>query len=200
MLRKALKPAALCVGTLVLAGCTNIWRDNFVGAPIDHYPPTETVDLREVPWSRIDRTLAAIERERAASDVHWKDWSEQRLLEEHERLLKGLQISEDPEDIIVLGRSVFRSVQPVSPYAPELEGFASELGADYAVWSSSFVGKSERVIQEPITRSGVRPHHSRDGSGVDRHSFAPWSETIYVPIVVEANEYAWVVYYLRRRD
>jgi len=190
----------LALGALALGACSNVWRDNFVGAPIDYYPPTETVDVREVPWTRVDATLAQIERTRAESDTHWKDWSEERLMDEQRRLLTGLQIPEDPEDIIVLGRSVFRSVGEVSPQGPELSGFAAELGADYAVWSWDYIGKTEKIVREPVTRTGVRPSYYRDSDGKRRHTFVPWSETIYVPIVVEANEYAWVVYYLRRRD
>jgi len=197
--RRALTTALLTLWALVLGACNNIWRDNFVGAPIDYYPPTRTVDLREVPWSRVNSTLEEIERRRAESDEHWEDWSEERLMDEQRRLLKGLQIPEDPEDIIVLGRSVFRSVGEVSPLDPELRGFATELGADYAVWSWNFIGKAQTIVREPVTTSGVRSGYYRDSSGHRRHRYTPWSETIYVPVVVEANEYAWVVYYLRRR-
>ncbi len=192
--------ALLFVG--LLAGCSNVWRDNFVGAPVGYYealPKDASVDVREVPWPRVESALSDIERRRAESDTHWKDWPREQLMDEQAGLLRALQVSEDPEDIIVLGRSVFKSTDRVSAYDQELESFARQLGADYAIVSSNYLGKTDKIVSEPVTRSGNSWRSYRDQGGQYRSEFVPWSETVYVPVVVEADEYAWVVYYLRRR-
>lgn len=190
---------ALAFALSVLNGCASSWQNHYEGAPVGVYEPTEDVIVRDVPWSRIDDTLVRIEAERAASDTHWDEWtSEQRLAEQGE-LLKGLQISEDPRDIIVLGRSVFRSTDHLSPDDGSLEKFASSIGADYAIWSAHYLGTKEVIEREPVYESGFRSRGYYDSKGRYRRDYQPWDRTVYVPVVVEADEYAWVVYYLRRR-
>ncbi len=202
MAQRSLGFIAALGSVLVLVGCSNVWRDNFVGAPVGYYeslPDDVRVDVREVPWSRVESALSEIEHRRAQSDTHWKDWSREELMDEQSGLLRALQISEDPEDIIVLGRSVFKSTDRVSPFDKELEAFARELGADYAIVSSNYLGKTDKIVSEPVTRSGNSWRTCRDSGGNYRSEYVPWSETVYVPVVVAADEYAWVVYYLRRR-
>ncbi len=197
----------LCLSALVLgvvpgvplAGCTSTWQDHYEGARVGVYEPTEVVIVREVPWARIDGTLRRIEAERAASDVHRDEWTREQKMGEQAELLTGLQISEDPRDIIVLGRSVFRSTNHLSPEDGSLGEFAAEIGADYAVWSAHYLGTKQVVQQEPVREWGLGSRGSYDKHGRYRRDYHPWDRTVFVPVVVEADEYAWVVYYLRRR-
>jgi len=185
---------------LLFLGCTSAWEDSFTssGESVPARNPDALVVLREVPWDRLSRTLDEIEQHRIASDVHPDEWNEQQKLEERAKLLRGLQVSSDPRRVTVLGRSSFLTTYPVRPEDGELSDFARRIGATMVVWSSSCVGKTETIRQEPVTTwehgwwSG-----RRDGSG--RHSRGSYSEssTVYVPIVVQANEYAFVAYYLR---
>ena len=180
---------------LPLPACTSAWRDHYRGAPAGAYEPTEAVTIREVPWARLDDTLHDIEARRAASDVHWEEWTDKQHMEEQADLLRGLQISEHPEDIVVLGRSVFRSTDHLRPEDGSLERFARSIGADYAVWSAHYVGTRRVVRDRPVQQHGVGFGY---GSKRGRHS-GVWTRTVYVPVSVDADEYAWVVYYLRRR-
>ncbi|MCC5823956.1 MAG: hypothetical protein LAT64_11100 [Phycisphaerales bacterium] len=178
-----------------LPACRTTWQDHYRGAPAGSYTPTDAVVIREVPWSRLDETLHAIEERRADSDIHWEEWTREQHLEEQAELLRGLQISEHPDDIIVIGRSVFRSTSHLSPEDGSLERFARSIGADYAVWSAHYVGTRRVARDRPVQQHGVGFGY---GSRRGRHT-GVWTRTVYVPVSVDADEYAWVVYYLRRR-
>lgn len=197
--RPTIAVLALLPALGLLPACSTTWQDNYRGAPKGAYAPTQGVTVREVPWSRVDDTLRRMEAERAASDTHWDEWtSEQRLAEQGE-LLKGLQISEDPRDVIVLGRSVFRSTDDISPTDGSLDAFARSIGADYAVWSANYLGTKKVAEQEPVYEHGSSYRSYTDGSGNRKREYVPWDRTVYVPVVVDADEYVWVVYYLRKR-
>lgn len=199
------RPIAVFVRLLLLAplaappACSTAWKDHYRGTPAGAYAPTESVTVREVPWSRIDGALRAIEAERAASDTHHDEWTPEQLRAEQAALLSGLQISEAPEEITVLGRSVFRSTDHLSPDDGSLEDFARSIGADYAVWSAHYLGTREVVRREPVVEHGWSSRGYRDATGAYRRDYTPWDRTVFVPVVVEADQYAWVVYYLRKR-
>lgn len=192
-------PLALLMTLLALAplgGCATAWKQHYEGEPPGTVEPTESVTLREVPWPRIEQMLRDIEAARAASDTHPDEWPPERLAAEKATLLRGLQISERPDDIEILGRSVFRSTTPLRPGDGSLASFARSIGADYAVWSSNYLGTKEIVQQEAIRSAGFYGSYRHGG----RHgSYEPWGRTSFVPVVIEADEHAWVVYYLRQR-
>lgn len=197
---RPIRPAllALAVAALGLPACSTTWQDEYQGVAEGTYPPSGSVVVREVPWARISGALADIEAQRASSDTHPDEWSEQRLLAEQAALLSGLQISEDPSDILVLGRSVFRSTNHLSPEDGSLAEFARSIGADYAVYSANYLGTKQVARQEPVYRSGLGIRYYHDDGHLHR-AYTPWDRTVFVPVVVEADEYAWVVYYLRRK-
>ena len=179
-----------------LGACATAWKQHYEGEPPGSVEPSESVTLREVPWARVDQMLRDIESARAASDTHPDEWPPERLAAEKATLLEGLQISEPPDDIEILGRSVFRSTTPLRPGDGSLASFARSIGADYAVWSSNYLGTKEIVQQEPVRSTGFYGSYRHDG----RHGYYdPWGRTSFVPVVIEADEHAWVVYYLRRR-
>jgi hypothetical protein len=182
----------------VFAGCASPWKASFEPAvePAS-FEPTERVVVRRVPWERLDETLREIERVRVESDVHPEDWTEARRAEEHAELVRALQIPADPDEVIILGRSVFRSTRDVSILDGGLSSFARSIGADYAIWSSTYLGKTTTVEQESVTRRGYTYRPFRHKSGHIDYDYIPFHETVYVPVVVERDEHAWVAYYAR---
>lgn len=189
----------LLVGLVALSGCssTPVWEEHYRGVEPGTHPETASVVVREVPWSRLDEALREIEADRAASDEHPDEWPRERLLAERAQLLTALQISEPAERVEVLGRSVFRSTRPVDPEDGSLEKFARSIGADYAVWAAHYEGTRQVRRTEPVQHHGFSTgvsFGSRRGTMV-----SPWYGTTFVPVTVEEDEHAWLVYYLKVR-
>ncbi len=184
-----------------LGGCVSTWQRTFEASSAASSParfePTEDVVIRGVPWSRLNSALRAIDRERAESDIHPDEWPPSKQAAERVRLVKALQLSEDPAKVVILGRSVFRTTRDVDPIDGSLERFARSIGADYAIWSTTSLGKAQTVEQEPVTRTGYASRRFRDRDGRHDDDSFWYNETIFVPVVVEREEYAWVVYYIR---
>lgn len=195
--RSAALLAPLLLVSAGFAGCASPWKRTFEPATEAVYPPTERVVIRSVPWERVNTALREIERARADSDISPVEWGRDRQLAEQARLASALQLSEDPESLAVLGRSVFKSVGDVRVLDGSLSSFARSIGADYAVWSTTYLGKTQSVETETISRHGYTygRHRRRDGR-ID-YDYLPYYETIYVPVVVERDQHAWIVYYVR---
>ncbi|GAB4385652.1 MAG: hypothetical protein Kow0022_12400 [Phycisphaerales bacterium] len=191
------------IGLLSLGGCASIWERNFESrldvdvAPLSGQTP---VYVREVPWSRVEQALAELSRMLENSDEPYEQWSPEKKREADAKLLKALQVTDPPEKVQIIGRSSFKTTERVRPDTGQLKAFARKIGADTAIWASRYVGKSERVETHPVYSSGYRHVQYYDRSA-DRYrtrdEYDDW--TTYVPVVVEADETAWVVYYLRRR-
>lgn len=195
--------AALCAAML-LSGCTaSRWESDFVSsgvsAPARSGGETAPVRIREVPWDRLQATLAELQSDRTASDVHPDDWTAAQKREAKTKLLRGLQLVADPRNVDVLGRSEFRTTDYVRSDDGSLAKFARKLGATTVVWSSTYLGTTEVVRSEPVTefRSGTfdRWHDGRRRGG----SFSE-SSTIFVPVKVQADERVWVAYFLREYE
>lgn len=191
--------ATLCI---MGGGCASTWERNFEpragGGGAARVAPAEVV-VREVPWNRLEEAHAELAEMLESSDVHWDEWSREQRREADARLIRALQISDDPASVEILGRSSFKTTDQVRPGDGSLEKFAAEIGADYAIWADRFVGKADKVLHEPVRETGFRPIRYYDRSSgryTTRHEFDDW--TTYVPVVVSADETAWVVYYLRR--
>lgn len=185
-----------------MAGCAaSPWESEYRPSGTSTAAVAATTDgpvrIREVPWERIQATLQRLDADRIASDIHPDEWDQDRKDRAKAELLRGLQISEDPGRVEILGRSDFRSTDTlVRPGEDaELLRFARKVGATTVIWSSSYVGKADVVRSEPVTewRSGSwSPRHGD-------HSSRTYSEnsTIWVPIVVQRDERAWMAYFLR---
>lgn len=188
----------VCVLILAISGCASAWKNHYRGAEPGVFAPTESVTIREIPWSRLDETLRSIESARAASDIHPDEWTDAQRAAEHAALLRGLQVSEDPGSVVVIGRSVFRSTDHLRPEDGSLERFARSIGADLAVWSANHLGTRRVTRQQPVHEHGYTTRRITTPDGRKRTEHIPWDRTFYVPVAVDADEYAWVVYYLRR--
>lgn len=187
------------IGTAVcMAGCSaSPWESEYRSAGVAAAPLVKEspVRVREVPWDRIQDTLRELESERAASDVHPDDWDPARKEAAKAKLLRGLQVSEDPRQVSVLGRSVFRTTDRVRPDDGELSTFARKIGATTVIWSNSYMGKTDVVRSEPVTEWRSGSWDSWDSHRGSR-GFSE-SSTIWVPVVVQADERAWMAFFLR---
>lgn len=194
---------AATLGMLVLlagagGGCEKSpWQREFVPSDesVSLAPGGGPIRTREVPWERVQETLADLHAEWVASDLPREEWPESRKLDRRARLLRGLQVTADPRSVDVLGRSEFRSTDRLRPYDGELEEFARKIGANTVVWSSTYLGKTDVVRSEPVTeyRTGSFDRRGEDGRS---RTFSE-SSTIYVPVVLKADERAWIAYFLR---
>jgi hypothetical protein len=177
----------------LLPGCVSLWEENFRPNTLlpATAPPTQVVVVRQVPWQRIDATLTDLNNQFAASAVSPIEWSEAQKEQIKAALLVGLQVSEPPSRVLVLGSSRFWTTQPLREDDPALRGFAQRIGANLVIWSNAWLGKADRVETEPVT------------SFTWFNSSDPWfgggtgQSTTWVPVVVQANEFAWAVFFLR---
>ncbi|MAY73911.1 MAG: hypothetical protein CMJ31_04155 [Phycisphaerae bacterium] len=192
------KPAittALLIAALLLPGCASAWETHFApsaGASLAP-DPDGYVEIRRVPWERLDEALHKLEEDVANSDTHPSEWPQDRLASRDAKVLRALQISEPVDRARILGRSVFRSTRPISPDDGSLEQFAQKIGADYAVWTSRYEGKTLVTDRETVTTQGYVWDGYRDRRYGGNYSF---NETTYIPVVVEADEYAWIAYFV----
>lgn len=185
----------------ISAGCgPSAWEARFEPASYTAAPrePDAPVQIREVPWETLDRALKEIQADVAASEVHPDEWPEDRKIATRAKLLRGLQVSGDASAIHVLGRSYFRTTEDVRPGDGELAAFARKVGATQVVWASTHVGRVDKVVQEPVTeyRSGWWSDYSTRDRRRPRGGSYSESSTTWVPIAVQADEYAFIAYFL----
>lgn len=186
---------------LLSGGCgPSVWQSGFEPADFTAPPrePEAPVQIREVPWETLDRALGEIQAEVIASDVHPDDWPAERKLAARAKLLRGLQVTGDPATIQVLGRSAFRTTEAVRPGDGELAAFARKVGATQVVWASTHLGRVDKVVQEPVTeyRTGWWSDYSTRNRRRPRGGSYSESSTTWVPVSVQADEYAFIAYYL----
>jgi hypothetical protein len=179
-------------------GCqTSPWEEGLGRGPetAPALPEGTPVRVREVPWERVEATLASLRADVAASSIHPDEWPPAKREEHKVRLLNGLQISESPETVKVVGKAEFRAADRVIIPSEELTHLALKLGADTVVWSSRPLGKADRVVQEPVT-------WFNDGTtswdGQDRGAFGEM-RTGWVPVRVQVDEVGSVAFFLRSR-
>lgn len=191
--------AILLVGVAIFGGCETRWESAFrsTGAAMRPLEKGALVTLREAPWDRLQATLAELQGERSASDIHPDEWPAERHAEAKARLLRGLQVSADPASVEVLGRSEFRTTHATRPDDGELEAFGQKIGATMVVWSSTYLGRVSTTQQEPVTEYSTATRHYRDRKGKWRSETYTDHSTIWVPVTVEADEHAWMAYFLR---
>jgi hypothetical protein len=218
----------LLTGWLLLAGlsgCANgsssIWESSYLPStdgPRETQPlrsarnsagnvVLDLIALREVPADRIDQVMADLDRAVSQSDVPRQQWTPEQKAEAHAKLLRGLQVVEDPSSVEVLGVSRFKSTETLRPEredARDIRELAAKLGAHEAVWSRRYLGKADKIVERPVTSIGAGPgwwgHRWDDrwGSGHGGHSDWGASTTSWVPVRVEADEVMYTVFFLRK--
>lgn len=189
----------LMAGVLLSAcGCSNVWSSGY--RPYAQAPalaPDERVTVREIPWERMEAALREQEELRAATDVHWEEWSREQRLEASAKLLTALQISDDPERVRLVGVTSFRTTDPVRPWDGQLEKFARKQGAHYAIWSDRYLGKAETVVTQTVWSDRTDFITYEDAAGEDRRATRQSSTSTSVPLVVEKDETGFTVFFLR---
>lgn len=181
-------------------GCgPSVWQRSFELEPgVTAPPPTTGVVVREAPWGRVGPALAAENERIVQSDTNRLDWTAEQARESELAVLRALQLPVPAERARLIGRSNITTTQSLDPGGKELAEFAASVGADYAVWSSQPLGKTQVVEQEPVTRDRWRWERIWDA---DRNRFIytrRWEpETVWVPLVIEKNEVRWVVFYVK---
>lgn len=198
-----------CFGSMVLllGACeSSRWQQSLKPGP-DAAPglaPADPIRIREVQWDRVQSTLEELRAAEAASSVHPQEWSPEAKLAHKAKLIQGLQISEPPAGVRVLGKSEFRTTD--SAFAvdqgggggTQLEQLARSLGADTVMWSSRLIGKADRVVQEPVTTYSSGSRWWRDGDRNRPESFNE-QQTTWIPVRVQADETAYIAFFLRTR-
>lgn len=189
---------ALC---LAAAGCAgpSLWERRFepsqgvvAGRPTGDADPSP-VSVRRVPWERLESTRLELEAELAGSDAPIEEWPIERRRDADARLLRGLQVTQPPESVRVLGVSEFRTTAFDRPNDRDLVALARSVGGDTVVWSSRHVGKADAVVQQPVTSTTTwtgwygRGHRTRTLSE---------STTTFVPVKVSADQYEFVAFVL----
>jgi hypothetical protein len=137
----------------------------------------------------------------AASDAPLDEWPEAERLSMKATLLRALQVTQDPTDVAVLGRSDFRTTEtyrPESTDQPDLTGFARSIGATEVIWARGHMGTAETIVREPINTWSYGSEVAWDRRRGRWRSY-PYSEqsTTFVPVRVEAEQFAYIAYYLR---
>ncbi|MCC7387999.1 MAG: hypothetical protein IT431_04440 [Phycisphaerales bacterium] len=198
------------VWVVVGAGCgPSVWERSFelepgattgtatIGTPTAG-TPAAGVTVREVPWGRVGPALAAENERIVQSETNRLDWAADQARESELGVLRALQLPVPAEQARLIGRSNITTTQALDPEGRELAEFAASVGADYAVWSSQPLGKTQVVEQEPVTRDRWRWERiwdADDGRFIYVRRWEP--ETVWVPLVIEKNEARWVVFYVK---
>lgn len=197
--------ASVCSIALFLGACeSSRWQQSLTKGPdaAAALTPTAPVRVREVQWDRVQSTLHELREAEAASAVHHEEWSQEAKLAHKSKLVQGLQISEPAAGVRVLGKSEFRttdsSITIGGAQVIELEQLARSLGADTVMWSSRYVGKADRVVQEPVTTYSSGSWWWRDGDRRRPDSFNE-QQTSWVPVRVQADETAYIAFFFRTR-
>jgi hypothetical protein len=193
----------VCAVAMVVAmgGCqTSWWEQGLSTGPESATARAEGTEVRfrEVPWERVDATIAELRGVVAASPRHMDEWTASQKAEHKARLLSGLQISESPEHVRILGKSEFRTTERIHVPSEEMRTLANRLGADTVVWSSRLLGKADRVVQEPVTLFEDGTWWDRR-DGVRESSSFSQTRTGWVPVRVQVDEYGYIGFFLSTR-
>jgi hypothetical protein len=192
--------SALGLLSLAIGGCSaSPWESSYNGMSVGGDSLSkERVLVRDVPWDRYEKAQAELESMRSASNVHKDEWPAEKKAAYKALLLSGLQVSESPAGVEILGSSMFKSTDPVRPDDGELAKFAAKIGATRVVWASRGLGKRNIVVREPIWTYTTGSDYFRDQpDGRRRSSTYTEATTTWVPVVIEADQTAWVAYFLR---
>jgi len=191
----------IAVAALCVAGCTGVWERGYRPGP-GAGKIERKVDpvVREVPWERLETFDQRLYERSAKSDVGMDDWDSATRAEVHADLIRALQLPGDAAGYTIVGESLFTTTQRVDPNDGELAALARKVGADYAIWSRAYLGKTDRVVYRPTSTFGTvnRIRAGRDGRY--RSVIESYTGTSWTPVVVRADEHAWRAFFVRRAD
>lgn len=152
---KRLNIAAMLLIPLFMMGCAaNPWEKNFEpnpGLAVKAWPATESVQVREVEFERLQKYAGDEKRLRVESTTNPADYSPQQRADAKNRLLETLQLKERGDEIEVLGWSEFSDNDRLDIRSSPLSSFGKSIGADYVVVASQYLGKVSTTIERPMT-------------------------------------------------
>lgn len=187
-------PVVLALGS---CGVSSNWDRGLSSGPDQAAPVKSEPVLRTVPWERVERALGELHQDVANSDVHPDEWTDERKTAAKAKLLKGLQVSQDPGVVRILGHSRFRTTDDLGRAHKDLSRIAKELGADMVIWSTRVLGKSETIVDRPVTSSTWGTGWFRDSDDERRPDTFTAHTTSWVPVRVTLDETGAVAYFLR---
>ncbi len=198
-----MRSALALLAALFLGGCTSVWESTFVPARDATPPPlaaSQTVRVREVNWDRLQNALREMESTAASRDTPFEEWPDEQKAEMKASMLRTLQVSTDPAAVDIIGRSDFRTTQTYrleTTDQPDLVSFARSIGATEVVWSRGYLGKAQTIVREPINTWSYGSNAAWDRRRGRWRSY-PYSEssTTFVPVSVEADQFAYIAYFL----
>lgn len=186
-----------------LTGCSSVWKSTFVPAHEGVLEPLAAnagVRVREVSWERLQGALREMESTAAKSPVPPQDWPDEQKAAMKSALLSALQVTADPATITILGRSDFRTTDTYrleTTDQPDLIAFARSVGATEVVWSRAYLGKADTIVREPVdTWSFGRDSYWDRRRGRWRSGSYSEQYTTFVPVRVEADQFAYIAYFL----
>jgi hypothetical protein len=205
-LRKVLRVLpSLPLALLGACSSPSVWEQTYTPAPdsaVAALAESQPVRVREISWERMQSTLVELDQAASASDVHPENWSDQQKLEARTKLLRGLQFDGPPEHTRVLGRCEFRTTETIQPGGPDrkvLEAFARKEGATDVVWAARVLGRTEKVVEHPVTSFSTGTFWGGRGSrGRWWDNSYTENSTTWVPMRVPADDTGFIAYFLRR--
>jgi hypothetical protein len=198
---RSLPAAGLAFAALFLAACSSpgVWEESLRSGPDRAAPLASASDVtvREVPWDRVQTALLDLEREIAASDIHPDEWPDAQRDAAKARLLRALQISQDPRGVSILGTAQFRTTENLTGSDDELRRLAKRLGANMVVHSERVLGKADRIVDRPVSSSVQGTGWWREGDGSRSPDSYHETRTTWIPIRMTVDETGAVAYFLR---
>lgn len=186
----------------LLGGCsTSPWQATYTALSTEPLAPTTDVKIRSVSWERLEPVLRELDAEAAKADAPPEEWSADLRAQRQAKLLEALQVTRGSGSVDIIGRSAFKTTDSVEPEDGQLAALARQKGADLVVYSRSYLGKTEKIVSEPVTTysSGRDSWWESDARRRRRHVDFSETSTSWVPMKIQADEHFFVAYFLKTR-
>ncbi len=191
--------------TVLLTGCgPSVWEREFqtlatpAAAALPTDPPAADAPtlVREASWGRLMEFRINLAERIRESEMHGADWLAANQEVYKTGLLRALQIQEPADRVTLLGSSDFRSVDRLDGNDGHLEEFARSIGANRVFWTFSLT--QARIQQKSINDQVFGTDNGALNRRVDNRRVGITDVSApFIPMPVQRNETAWLVYYLR---
>ncbi len=191
---------ALLLVALLLTGCSNPWRENYLANPsfrsVD-FEPAEDVTIRRVEPERLEAYHVAANERAIGRDLPPEEWPLEWQLDEKREFLRTIRVLREPKQVFYLGSSEFAHPGTLDVFSEEMRSFARSIGADYVVVAEQYIGPRETVIHVPVYTSVYGgfygPRRGRHG----RYYSDFTTIVTHEPRIVAVDSYHYIAYFLR---